>query len=163
MRVPYTDDPSLNFAFFVYNGVPDYVASTRSVHPDGAGYVHPSAVLTSLPVYHLVTGGTEYQQCYAYFGEQIPKSNSASRSAFHWHGTFVYDGVVYDHIKYRLRQANDRYSNYTKLKGKRSMRFRFNRGNISKGGISMETNFRSRYAQSTLVKCRITKESVILV
>ena len=62
--------------------------------------------------------------------EQIPKSNSASRSAFHWHGTFVYDGVVYDHIKYRLRQANDRYSNYTKLKGKRSMRFRFNRGHL---------------------------------
>ena len=127
VRVPYPDDPSLNFAYFVYNGVPDYVASTRSVHPDGAGHVHPSAVMTSLPVYHLVTDSSEYTQCYAYSGDKIPKSNSASRSAFHWYGTFVYEGVVYDHIRYRLRQANDRYSN---IVGKRSMRFRFNRGNL---------------------------------
>ncbi|MBT5690976.1 MAG: hypothetical protein HOI65_07675 [Opitutae bacterium] len=128
VQVPYVDDPSLNFAYYVYNGVPDYVASQRSVHPDGTGRSHPSSILTSLPVYHLITGNNEYTQCIGYSSsDRIPKGNRDSRSAFHWYGSFVYEGVVYDHIKYRLRQANDRYSN---IAGKRSMRFRFNRGNL---------------------------------
>ena len=38
VTVPYPDDRSLNFALFVYNGVPAYTASTRSVL--GAGCRH---------------------------------------------------------------------------------------------------------------------------
>ena len=125
---PQLDDPSLNFAYFVYNGVPEYTASQRSVHPDGAGHVYPRSVMTSLPVYHLVTAPSDFSMCKGYnSSHRIPKSNKDSRSEFHWYGTFVYEGVVYDHIKYRLRQANDRYGN---INGKRSMRFRFNHGNL---------------------------------
>ncbi len=129
VRVPYPDDPSLNFAYYVYNGVPDYVASQRSVHPEGRGHVYPSAILSSLPVYQLVTDHDLFMQCIAYNGSyKISKGNRDARSAFHWYGTFVHEGVVYDHIKYRLRQANDRYGG----SGKRSMRFRFNRGQLFK-------------------------------
>ena len=125
VRVPYADDPSLNFAYFVYDGVPVYEASKRSVHPDGAPYTHPQEVMTSLPVYILITDRDDFAQCMAYdSGDQISRDNFDARSAFNWSGTFVYDGVVYDNIKYRLRQRNARYSN----RGKRSMRFRFNRG-----------------------------------
>ena len=60
VRVPYADDPSLNFAAFVYNGVPDFVASTRSV-AGPVPYVHPKEVLTSLPVYSLLTDATRFQ------------------------------------------------------------------------------------------------------
>jgi len=127
VQVPYSDDPSLNFAYFVYNGVPEYTASQRSVHPDGVGHVYPRSVMTSLPVYHLITDPSDHSICLGYGNTKIPKSNKASRSAFHWHGTFVYEGVVYDHIRYRLRQANDRYGN---INGKRSMRFKFNYGNL---------------------------------
>ena len=127
IRVPYSDDPSMNFAYFVYNGVPEYTATQRSVHPDGAGHVYSRSVMNSLPVYHLITDPDDYSMCYGYGNTKIPKSNKASRSAFHWYGTFVYDGIVYDHMRYRLRQANDRYGN---INGKRSMRFRFNRGHL---------------------------------
>lgn len=130
VRVPYADDPSLNFACFVYNGVPDWTAATRSVHPQGAGHIYPAAELAKLPVHTLVTRNADLLQCYAYasLGNtswQIPKSNTDARSAFNWEGAFVSDGVVYDHIRYRLRQSNDRYYG----NGKRSMRFRFNEGN----------------------------------
>ena len=129
LRVPYADDPSLNFACFVYDGVPSWTAATRSVHPEGAGHVYPSSVLTSLPVHTFITRNADLLHCYAYasLGNtswQIPKSNTEARSAFNWEGAFVYDGIVYDHIRYRLRQSNDRYSG----NGKRSMRFRFNEG-----------------------------------
>ncbi len=128
VRVPYPDDPSLNFAAFVYNGVPDFVASTRSVTGQ-IGYVHPKSVLTSLPVYSLLTGAADMTRCIAYSSaDQInPSDNFESREAFNWNGTFVYDGEVYDHIKYRLRQRNDRYGGA----GKRSVRFRFNRGHYA--------------------------------
>ena len=125
VRVPYPDDPSLNFAAFVYNGIPDFVANTRSVTGQ-VGYVHPKSVLTSLPVYSLLADATDITRCIAYnSADQInPSNNFESREAFNWNGTFVHDGEVYDHIRFRLRQRNARYSDA----GKRSFRFRFNRG-----------------------------------
>ncbi|HUT09196.1 MAG TPA: lamin tail domain-containing protein, partial [Thermoguttaceae bacterium] len=122
---PYRDDPSMNFAYYVYDGVPDYVAQTRSVQPDGAGHVYPSEMLTSLPVYTLITRTGDLEDCIGYnSADRIPSSNDGARRRFNWEGTFVYDGVVYDHVLYRLRQHNDRYG----LNGKRSMRFRFPKG-----------------------------------
>ncbi len=128
VRVPYQDDPSLNFAAYVYDGVPDYTAATRSV-TGRIGYVHPKAVLTSLPVYSLLTDPADLVKCIAYNGaDQINPSNAfESREAFNWDGAFVNDGVVHDHIRYRLRQRNDRYGGA----GKRSFRFRFNRGHYA--------------------------------
>lgn len=124
VTVPYKDDDSLNFACFVYNGVPAYTAATRSVHPEGTGHVYTEDEMRSLPTYMLITRLEDYTYCLGYTANQIPKSNENARDAFNWEGAFVYNGKAYDHIKYRLRQANDRYG----LAGKRSFRFRFNRG-----------------------------------
>lgn len=123
--VPGQDDPSLNFACFVYDGVPAYTTTRRSVHPDGTGHVWPEELMRSLPVYFLITRKEDLDRCISYSGSyQIPKSNEEARDKFNWEGAFVYEGVVYDHIRYRLRQANDRYGG----SGKRSFRIRFNRG-----------------------------------
>ena len=120
VRVPYPDDASLNFAAFVYDGVPDYVAGDAT---------HPSPTLTTLPVYHMITRDEDRAYAFAYSttgdgGFQIPKSNVAARKVYNWECALVYDGVVYDHVGWRLRQRNDRYAG----NGKRSMRFRMNRG-----------------------------------
>ena len=124
VRVPYADDPSLNFAYYVYDGVPDFLANTRSVTGQ-VPYTHPKEVLTSLPVYSMLTTQADYEQCVAYnSGFRISSGNIDARSAFNWGATFVYNGVVYDNIAYRLRQRNDRYGGG----GKRSFRFRFNDG-----------------------------------
>ncbi|MGJ8695615.1 MAG: lamin tail domain-containing protein [Verrucomicrobiaceae bacterium] len=124
IEVPYADDDSLNFAYFVYNGVPDFVASTRSIN--GTGHVYPAATVGSVPVYHVLTTAADFNQAVAYQGSnQIPRDNYDARSAYNWSCTFVYEGKVYDHTQYRLRQRNARYSG----SGKRSLKFRFQRGN----------------------------------
>jgi len=121
VRVPYADDPSLNFAYYIYDGVPDYDAATSV---NGPNTVYDSETLTTLPVYSLITRSAEMAQTLAYFSDQIPKSNDGARKAYNWEGALVYDGVVYDHVDYRLRGSNGRYS----LANKRSMKIRFNPG-----------------------------------
>lgn len=123
VTVPYSDDPSLNFACWVYDGVPPYVATTSVL---GSPHTYSPDVLQSLPVYTLITRPEDLAQCYAYrSSDQLPGNNAdPSRKAFNWEAAFVYDGKVYDHINYRLRGANGRYH----LAGKRSMKIRFNRG-----------------------------------
>ncbi len=135
VQVPYEDDKSLNFAYFVYNGVPDYVASTRSVHPDGAGKVWPKETIESLPVYHWLIRPQDMQSLQAYSTSQQFTNNGtatelAARRAWDWEGAMVYDGVVYDHIRSRLRGGNSRYGDFDGRfpRGKRHYKFRFNRG-----------------------------------
>ncbi len=134
-RVPYPDDASLNFAYFVYDGVPDYVASTRSVHPDGAGRVWPSEMLEDLPVYHWLIRAEDMATLQAYnAADQFTNNGSdaelSARRAWDWEGALVYDGVVYDHIRARLRGGNSRYGDFDNRfpRGKRHYKFRFNRG-----------------------------------
>jgi hypothetical protein len=116
--VPYGDDASLNFAYFVYNGMPEYRNNANQVVAD-------AAALNSLPVYQFLTRAEDMQDVLAYDpGDEIPQGTDA-RSVYNWSGTMVYNGIVYDNITYRLRGANGRYL----TDGKRSMRFRFNDGN----------------------------------
>ena len=125
VQAPFEDDDSLNFAYYVYDGVPPYTPTDQTVHPNGLGHSYSTETLTSLPVYSLLTRQQDMIQCLAYdSGFEIPRENRPARSSFNWEGAFVYNGVVHDHMHYRLRGHNQRYQ----LKQKRNMRFRFNKG-----------------------------------
>ncbi|MEJ6582076.1 MAG: lamin tail domain-containing protein [Akkermansiaceae bacterium] len=135
VRVPFNDDSSLNFAYFVYNGVPDYSASASSVHEDGAGHVWTAETIKSVPVYHWLIRPQDMQSLQAYNGNQQFTNNGtaaelAARRAYDWEGAMVYDGVVYDHIRSRLRGGNSRYGDFDGRfpSGKRHYKFKFNRG-----------------------------------
>ncbi len=114
VMAPFPDDSALNYAYFVYDGIPDY-----------EGFSSQMLSAIGLPVHFLLTREEDMRQAVE---EQIPQfgvaGSNPARFVYNWCGTFVYDGVVYDNIRYRLRGANGRY-----LGGntKRSMRFRFNR------------------------------------
>jgi hypothetical protein len=134
VRVPYPDDASLNFACFVYDGVPDYVASSASV-TGNPGTVWPKELLTSLPVYHWIIRNEDMLTLNAYNGsEQMPNTGDdtvlAARRAEDWEGAFVYDGIVYDHVRTRLRGGNSRYGDNEGrfTRGKRHYKFQFNDG-----------------------------------
>ena len=135
LRVPYADDESLNFAYFVYNGVPDFTAAASSVHPSGAGKIWPKALLNSLPVYHWLIRSQDMLALQAYNGsEQFPNNGLdnelAARRVEEWEGAFVYDGIVYDHVRSRLRGGNSRYGDNEGrfTYGKRHYKFKFNGG-----------------------------------
>ncbi len=110
ITVPYADDGSPNFAYFVYNGTP---AWTGAFNPGVTSAVtYPPALQDSLPVYQLVANSadvTNSQYNSSYNGQRFP-------------GTLVYEGVVYDHI-----QFNNRGEASTYVSGKNKWRFHFNR------------------------------------
>ena len=127
LRIPYKDDGSLNFAYFVYDGVPDYVVQKSRTFP--TPHTYSSELINSVPVYHVITDSNNFDQAVAYnSGDQISRDNYDARSAYNWNCTFVYDGKVYDNVGYRLRQRNARYSG----NGRRSFKFKFNLGKYPK-------------------------------
>jgi hypothetical protein len=107
ITVPYADDPQPNFAYFVYNGTPSWT---------GGGVTYSSDVMNSLPVYHLIARNSDIENA---FWNQSWEDDGT----YHFSGTLVYDGVVYDHIYYHLR---GQWSTYAW--GKNKCRFNFNRG-----------------------------------
>ncbi|MBC8148128.1 MAG: lamin tail domain-containing protein [Verrucomicrobiaceae bacterium] len=128
-RVPYPDDAALNFACFIYDGVPDYNG-------------HSSEDLTTLPLYQVITRDADWRECYAWSSADKINQGEGHRDRhfYNWTGTFVYNGVVYDNIRYRLRGANGRYQK----SGKRSMRFRFNNGHYIQAHRQDGTPFKNK-------------------
>ncbi len=118
-RVPYIGDASLNFACFVYSGVPAYDTTS-------------AADLQTLPVYHLLTRKADFDQCVAYDANASQRLVPGTSWNFeNWEGCFVCNGIVYDHIPYRLKGANGRYTaSGTGGAGnaKRAFKFYFNKG-----------------------------------
>ncbi|NQT84847.1 CotH kinase family protein, partial [bacterium] len=114
-RAPRESDPSKNYGYFVYNGVPPYEAAITYL-----GTPRTHTVLTKLPVYHLIADGYDVLEC-EYKG--ISFSDKVGRHEFRWRGTFVYDGEVYDHIYLRLRGGVHRYHQH-----KRAYKIKFNKG-----------------------------------
>jgi hypothetical protein len=111
VRVPYADDPQPNFACFVYNGIPEW----RGTLNGGAQTVFPPSVMGRLPTYHLISKKASVEQ-----GTWFERY---AGDLYKWNGTLIYDGRVYDHIRYRARGGVWRYSMV-----KNMWKFDFNRG-----------------------------------
>ncbi len=121
--LPPKDDEQGNFAYFVYDGVP---AWRGAVNPKGAGAAaevktFPSAVLTTVPVYHLIAAQKSVEE--AMWKPRWDSPDEDPRHAYRHTGTFVCDGEVYDHVKFRARGGGWRHS-----MGKNMWKFNFNAG-----------------------------------
>jgi hypothetical protein len=113
VSVPYTDDPQPNFAYFVYDGVPAWRGAVRPGVT--AEFQVAAEEMSRLPVYHLISHRSAVEA--ATWLERYRGSD------YKWRGTLVYDGRVYDHIRYRARGGVWRYAMV-----KNMWKFRFNRG-----------------------------------
>ncbi len=118
LRVPYWDDPQPNFAYFVYDGVPPWRGAVRPGITPVIEY--GTDVMRSLPVYHLISKKSDVED--ATWLERHEQGDP-QRKDFKWYGTLIYDGRVYDHIRYRMRGGVWRYA-----MGKNMWKFDFNRG-----------------------------------
>lgn len=147
-RAPFEDDPSLNFACFVYDGVPDYQNFTAES-------------LTTLPVYTLITRSPDMDQCGAWFtaNDQLPQDVGGRRNEgrlhFNWEAAMVFDGQVYDHVTYRLRGANGRYH-----PGKRSFRIKFKDGRLLDAKDQNGNPFPTKWRELTTGKGQGNRGSV---
>jgi len=122
VQVPYADDAGRNFAYFVYDGVPEW---RGAINPNGAGALrqaalYPEEVMRSLPVYHLLSRQVDVENC--------QYNGSYDNTEYYFSGTLVVDGAVYDNIHYRIR---GQYS--PRQTGKEKWKFDFNRGRYFQG------------------------------
>ena len=132
ITTPMADDPQPNFAFFCYDGIPSWQGSARPNHKPPVTY--SKELLESLPVYHLITTREAHVD-----SQNIPNSNSGKYggSEYKWKGTLVYDGIVYDHIRFRARGGVWRYA-----MGKNMWKFDFNRGH----GFQARNDYGKKYS-----------------
>lgn len=109
VAVPYADDGSPNFAYFVYDGIPSW---SGAFNPGVTPVItYSSNLLQTLPMYQLIANGADVENSQyngAYNGQQF-------------YGTLVYNGRVYDHI-----QFNNRGEASTYVAGKNKWRIHFN-------------------------------------
>jgi hypothetical protein len=126
IRSPYADDPQPNFAYFVYNGVPGWSGANQ---PGTTPVVNFGTNITgSIDAYHIIANSTDI-------------TNSQYVSSFEnteFVGTFVYDGVVYDHVSYQIRGE---YSTY--VSGKNKWKISFNTGHE----LAARDNYGNLYAE----------------
>ncbi len=118
VTVPYRDDPSANFAYFTYDGAPAWQGASIPGQTETLDF--NEAQMNSLPIYHLISDADDVTAC-----QYNPAFND---DIYRWEGALVYDGVVYDHIHYRIRDADSAYNT-----GKNKWKLRFNRGHYFKG------------------------------
>ena len=132
LRVPYADDPQPNFAYFVYDGVP---AWSGAINPGGSAPLNvvqnfDPVVMRSLPVYHLIARETDVLTC--------QYNSSWDDTQYHFGGTLVYDGKVYDNIHYRIRGQASTFN-----WGKNKWKFDFKRGHY----FQARDNYGNLYAE----------------
>ena len=110
VRTPFTDDESPNFAYFCYDGVPDW---TGAKAPGQAALTYPATALDSVAVYHLITREEDVVLC---------QWTGPTDGVYRYLGTWVYDGKVYDHMRYRIRGRAS-----TRQVGRNKWKINFNR------------------------------------
>ncbi|MHC4364653.1 MAG: CotH kinase family protein, partial [Planctomycetota bacterium] len=131
VKVPYADDMQPNFAYFVYGGVPSWSGAIKPGDPPPLGTVveYGTDVMTSLPTYHLLAKNSDVEDCtwnLGYMGNE-----------YLWTGALVYDGSVYDNVRFRTRGGSaHRYDS-----GKNMWKFDFNRGHYFRA----RNNYGQRY------------------
>lgn len=109
IEVPYADDGSPNFAYFVYNGFPDW---SGAFNPGVTPVVtYSSNVLQALPTYQLIANGVDV----------VNSQYNGSYNGQQFYGTLVYNGKVFDHVTF-----NNRGEASTYVSGKNKWRFHFN-------------------------------------
>ena len=133
VKVPYADDMQHNFAYFVYDEVPDWTAADRPGSTPEQTF--ELSEFSSIATYHLLTTSDDHQD-----SQHIPDANTGSYggSEYLWPGTLIYDGEVYDNIRYRARGGVWRYA-----MGKNMWKFDFNRGH----GFQAKNDYGEQYSE----------------
>jgi len=143
LLVPYADDPQPNFAYFVYDGVPAWKGAVR---PGRLAVQYGTEVMRSLPVYHLISSAEDVHECQFV---PIPDARcNPEASLYKWTGTLVYDGVVYDHIRYRARGGWATYAF-----GKNRWKFDFNRGHYFQARDDYGNKYKEKWDKLNFSAC----------
>ena len=105
LNAPLTNNPTPNFAFFVYDGIPAWKAAInpRSGDPkQQASLTFEAEAMRRVQAYHLIGRKTSI--------ENVTWKEQTGGKDYKYTGTLVADGIVYDHVRYRARGGVWRYA-----------------------------------------------------
>ena len=148
-QAPHPEDPQPNFAYFVYGGVPGWSGAIEpgSSDPDrAAARPYDGAAMASVPVYHLLTKKAD--------AEAAQWLDGYSGDAYPWLGTLVYNGVVYDHIRYQAGGDAWRYA-----AGKNAWTFDFNRSHPFEAEGNCENDYQEPWDKLDLSPCLLPADT----
>lgn len=135
LTVPYADDGQPNFAWFVYDAYPSWSGRFTPASPQ---QTFPAGLMDDLPVYQVIANNTDV----------INSQYNGSFDGVHMPGTLVYDGVVYDHIRFENRGEASTYRS-----GKNKWRFHFNRARRFQGRDDWGKKYDSTWTKLNLNAC----------
>ena len=110
---PRPDDPQPNFAYFVYDGIPDWIASNRGRASSPKTTFSSELLDNGVAAYYLLADSTDVTR----------SQYDSSYRGIRFEGTLVYDGHVYDHVEFSNRGEASTY-----VSGKNKWRVDFLRG-----------------------------------
>jgi len=138
ITVPHADDPSPNFAYFVYNGMPAWEGAVRP--GQDTPVLYNEDVMNAVPSYHLISRQADIENC--------TWGSNYGGAEYRWWGTLVYDGEVYDHIRYRARGGVWRYA----MK-KNMWKFDFNNGHSFQARDDYGKKYKTTWTKLNLSAC----------
>jgi Lamin Tail Domain/CotH kinase protein len=113
LTVPLATQPSPNFAYFCYDGVP---AWTAAVQPGvTAASVFSEGTMRKVRPWHLLSQAGDVQNC--------QYNGAFNDGVYRFEGALVVDGRVYDHVRYRVKGQGSTFNT-----GKNKWKVKFNRG-----------------------------------
>ena len=133
VTVPYSDDPQRNFAWFCYGSMPAWHGTNRPGRKPPVAF--SEELMRSMPAIHLIADEQE-----------VTKSQYNRRYNERFlPGTVVFDGKVYDHIRFRNRGETTTY-----MTGKNKWRINFNRGHELEPPIGYQHTMSERWRRLNL-------------
>jgi hypothetical protein len=148
-RIAPASDEQSNYAYFCYNGVPDWKGAINPASSDPklkTAVTYPSTNLQSVPVYHFISHKTSVEN--VTWNEPKEWGSGETRNDYHYTGTMVVDGKVYDHIAFRARGGEWRHA-----MGKNMWKFNFLPGHRLEARDNYGKPYRFKWDKLNLGAC----------
>ncbi|MCI0539625.1 MAG: hypothetical protein L0Z50_30815, partial [Verrucomicrobiales bacterium] len=133
---PASEDSEPNFAYFVYDGIPDWRGAINPKSNDpklNKVVTFDTNVMASVQAYHLISKRTSIENV---TWREPTEFMQPERHEYKYTGTLVAHGKVYDHVRFRARGGQWRHS-----MGKNMWKIDFNKGH----GLAARDDFGRPY------------------
>ncbi len=139
---PAPGDAQPNFAYFVYDGIPAWRAAINPGRPaqEKKMVTYTPETMRSVQPYHLIASQEAV--------ENVTWKQRKRDSGYDYTGTFVANGKVYDHVRFRARGGNWRYA-----MGKNMWKIDFLKGHHFQARDNWGREYRTKWGKLNLGAC----------
>lgn len=144
---PLSEDTQPNYAYFVYDGIPEWKAA---INPAGAGkdkevVTFSAEAMRSVQAYHLIS---KRQSIENVTWKERMYLGHPNRHDYRYTATLVSDGKVYDHVHIRARGGNWRHA-----MGKNMWKIDFNKGHNFEAKDDYQRKYETKWGKLNLGAC----------